>query len=221
MRELSDEDLVNAVAHHVLHLLAEHGNAAFSSFSPGLRAIHATDTVNLQVRNGGFAQMFFNSSREYVPAAIEGFRRIGAAKHVELLEEAAARAAASRDMSDLDSAWWSLDSTAGLASAYARAHASECDLDRLEECFAIMLGQDNGCSLIPRRPKRSEDDADTVILGTFMKLKVRSRSGDLTVEEWREARDKIMPLIDALSDERERAKWLDALRHYGAQIGAS
>lgn len=61
------------------------------SMSPGRRMVWGTFMVDGEVNNGGFNQFFWNSSRDYIHEAADGFRLIGASAHLELLEEAVRR----------------------------------------------------------------------------------------------------------------------------------
>lgn len=50
--------------------------------------VYCADYVTKEVMNGGFAQAFFNSSRDYIGAAAEGLRALGYAEPAEAVENA-------------------------------------------------------------------------------------------------------------------------------------
>ena len=134
------------------HVLTGAANAreAFEQLGPGLRAIWATQVLDDQVRNGGFAQFFWNPSGRYAPDAHEGLVRIGAPQRHAIIQQAMDRfipalpefralrekadhaafgAFAERiDFSALDSAYYKLDKVENLGAlqiAYIRSHADE------------------------------------------------------------------------------------------------
>mgnify|MGYP000957079135 CR=1 FL=1 len=61
-----------------------------SELSKGQRGLIAIDWCQKEIRNGGFEQLFSNSTGNLVPWALEGFKIIGAHKHGEIVAEAAA-----------------------------------------------------------------------------------------------------------------------------------
>jgi hypothetical protein len=149
---IADADLVVAIHDFILdHLLADAANAweAFEQLRPGLRAIRATQELDGQVCNGGFAQFFWNAGR-YAPEAYEALARIGAPRRRALLQQAmdlfipampnfhALRNkaelaafdtfAASLDFSPLDSAYYQLNAVEKLETiqiSYIRSHIDE------------------------------------------------------------------------------------------------
>lgn len=50
--------------------------------------IYCADYVTKEVLNGGFAQAFFNSSRDYIGAAAEGFRALEYSEIADIIENA-------------------------------------------------------------------------------------------------------------------------------------
>lgn len=50
--------------------------------------IYCADYVTKEIENGGFAQAFFNSSRDYIGAGAEGFRAIGYPEPADIIEKA-------------------------------------------------------------------------------------------------------------------------------------
>ena len=50
--------------------------------------IYCADYVTKEVLNGGFAQAFFNTSRDYIGAAAEGFRAVGFPETADIIEKA-------------------------------------------------------------------------------------------------------------------------------------
>ncbi len=50
--------------------------------------VYCADYVAKEIINGGFAQAFFNTSRDFIGAGAEGFRAIGFSKPAEIIEQA-------------------------------------------------------------------------------------------------------------------------------------
>ena len=50
--------------------------------------VYCADYVTKEILNGGFAQAFFNSSRDYIGAAAEGFRAINYPEPADIIEDA-------------------------------------------------------------------------------------------------------------------------------------
>ncbi len=61
-----------------------------AELTPGQRAVYALDWVRKEVGNGGFDQLFGNSTGYLTPEAIEGAAYIGALDYVDVLRRAAA-----------------------------------------------------------------------------------------------------------------------------------
>ena len=59
-----------------------------ASLGSGPSMVYATRVVEGEVFNGGFNQLFFNSSRGAVCDAVAGYRLIGADRHADLVDEA-------------------------------------------------------------------------------------------------------------------------------------
>lgn len=60
-----------------------------ADLTEGQRALISIDWCQKEIRNGGFEQLFENSTGNLVPYAIHGFRLIGAERYAELLAEGA------------------------------------------------------------------------------------------------------------------------------------
>lgn len=58
--------------------------------TPGQRAVYALDWVRKEVSNGGFDQLFGNSTGYLMPEALEGAEYIGATDYADVLRRAAA-----------------------------------------------------------------------------------------------------------------------------------
>jgi hypothetical protein len=58
--------------------------------TPGQRAVYALDWIRKEVSNGGFDQLFGNSTGYLTPEAIEGADYIGATDYADILRRAAA-----------------------------------------------------------------------------------------------------------------------------------
>lgn len=152
---IADDDLVLAIEDllrdHVLVGGAAAAWDAFERLAPGPRALYALQQLDGQVRNGGFAQFFWNASGRYAPFAFEGLELIGAPKRKEIVQQAMdlflasggpaqrrigrqdapAGFVAFRDTIDfgaLDSSYYQLDKAERLGAlqvAYVRAHVDE------------------------------------------------------------------------------------------------
>jgi hypothetical protein len=155
LARIADEDLVPAIRDYLHdHVLSANGagdaRAAFDRLSPGLRAIYATQELDEQVRNGGFAQFLWNPSGRFAIEALDGLQRIGAMQRHAVVDRAIdqfvdaspgvraqlqirelsafAAFAKALDYGALDSAYFQLDKTERLGPlqiAYVRAHADE------------------------------------------------------------------------------------------------
>ena len=60
------------------------------TLTTGQRGLIAVDWCQKEIRNGGFAQLFENSTGKLLPWAIDGFRTIGADEHAAICSRAAA-----------------------------------------------------------------------------------------------------------------------------------
>ena len=92
---LSDEDLDEAVFHHILHRVSQNmanlseQQAAISALPTELRQLYAVRTLELEIYNGGFNQYFFNRGDTFVLDAVRGYQTVGAARLAEVTERAA------------------------------------------------------------------------------------------------------------------------------------
>jgi hypothetical protein len=57
--------------------------------NPGQRAVLAVSWCDAEINNGGFAQLFMNSTGSLYPDGVAGYARLGAEAQGALLEEAA------------------------------------------------------------------------------------------------------------------------------------
>jgi hypothetical protein len=162
---LSDEELDEAVWHHVLHRISaksarfDEQAAAVKGLSPGLQRVLVTQTLDMEVKNGGFHQYFWNPSGRFAAEALEGLREFGATRHASLLEEAMAvydrersrqqqhkakgtlaacsDSAQESDLGALDMRYYQLEEEEdlpALRAAYIRARPQGFELDQREPC---------------------------------------------------------------------------------------
>jgi hypothetical protein len=152
---IADADLILAIQDllqdHVLVGGAVAAWDAFERLAPGPRALFAIDQLDSQVRNGGFAQFFWNMSGRYAPFAFEGLGLVGALQRKAIVQQAmdlflAGGGPAQRrigrhdavagfeafrgtiDFRALDSSYYRLDEVEPLRAlqvAYVRAHVDE------------------------------------------------------------------------------------------------
>lgn len=95
LESISDKQLVKAVHDHVWATL-EAGDTAkrnddteiVSRLPKSMQYVWATWTVEGEVANGGFGQLFSNSSRHLVPQAVQGYRAFGVTKLAQALGKA-------------------------------------------------------------------------------------------------------------------------------------
>jgi hypothetical protein len=152
---IADADLILAIEDllqdHVLVGGAIAAWATFERLAPGPRALYAIQQLDHEVRNGGFAQFFWNASGRYAPFAFEGLGLIGARQREAIVqramdlfledggpakrqigrEDAIAGFSAFRERIDfgaLDSSYYRLDRIEPLRAlqvAYVRTHVDE------------------------------------------------------------------------------------------------
>jgi hypothetical protein len=152
---IADADLVLAIEDLLLaHVLVGGAAAAWHAFeklAPGPRALFATEQLDQQVCNGGFAQFFWNASGRYAPSAVEGLALLGAPRRQAIVQQAMdafvagggpAQRAVGRDdaftgfgrfrdgldFSGLDTSYYGLRAVEPLRErqvAYVRAHVDE------------------------------------------------------------------------------------------------
>jgi hypothetical protein len=58
------------------------------ALSPEERIVPAIEALESEVNNGGYAQFFINSSREYAPMIVEALTRIGCPRTAEITQNA-------------------------------------------------------------------------------------------------------------------------------------
>ena len=90
------DDIVFAVVDDLLGRIQGLQDGAVVEFVRSLTAGQQTVwttfiVVDGEVNNGGFNQLFWNSSTSYVEDAIKGYQLIGADEHLRLLQEAVRR----------------------------------------------------------------------------------------------------------------------------------
>jgi hypothetical protein len=68
--------------------------AVFAKLQAGFSAVYTTWMLDAEVANGGFHQYFWNTGGAYVGLVQDGLRRLGAAEHLRVFEDAVQRAAA-------------------------------------------------------------------------------------------------------------------------------
>jgi hypothetical protein len=89
---IADADLLCAIEDvlrdHVLVGGAIAAWMAFQCLPPGPSAVWAIHMLDIQVKNGGFAQFFWNDSGRYAPFAFDGLQLIGAPQHAAIVQEA-------------------------------------------------------------------------------------------------------------------------------------
>jgi hypothetical protein len=130
---LSAEQPVYEIFRYLTSLNGVHdGTAVVDALPPPLRWIWATFLLDADVRNGGFHQYFYNSSRLWVDDAIQGFREMGLPTHASLVDRAAMLAIDPREAEVRRQA-----RTAGTAKAFSESyeHTELGPLDR--EYYAL------------------------------------------------------------------------------------
>lgn len=94
---LCDEDLPGFLCQYVTQILDDHGcNKAngppqgdvLAKLPRPIRAAYTLVVLDSEVKNGGFYQLFTNSSGQIIDQILEDLRLIGAGKHCALLETA-------------------------------------------------------------------------------------------------------------------------------------
>lgn len=87
---ISDDEVESSLVHYVVdHMLGEgEGPDALARWPEGLQAWYITFVVDAEVLNGGFNQLFFNSSGALTPAAPWAFERIGAYAAADVVRRA-------------------------------------------------------------------------------------------------------------------------------------
>lgn len=101
-----------------------------SDLTKGQRALIAIDWCQKEIRNGGFPQLFGNSTGNLVPWAIDGFRLIGADKYAAILLEAA----------NIIGSDYLSSSTARMKAYRALNEPQKAKLKKLEDDFFELLG---------------------------------------------------------------------------------
>ena len=91
IESLPDEDLDEAAFLQVVRKLESNGGyqrAIVMALSRVERMVFTTTNLELQVRNGGFNQYFWNPTGQYVREALAGYLLIGAELHAALVDKA-------------------------------------------------------------------------------------------------------------------------------------
>ena len=121
---LSDGELDAAVFHHALHRLGSHfadreeKRQAFERLPPGLQRMLATTVVQMEIRNGGLHQFFWNPSGDYAPEACEAFASFGATSHSDLIKQAISIFQGERDQQQQFKADGTLEAFAEVGPAF-------------------------------------------------------------------------------------------------------
>lgn len=149
LEDLSDEDLHARVWRALVDLDADY---ELDNLPEPLVTYWTTQRVDYEVNNGGFLQLFHNSSRNIVGDAAAGFERLGLEEHLMLLRQAIeiqarpevtaeieriwaaddnlrefSRVAGLGHFDDLDNAWFALPSAIDVGLAHLRRHAGEAE----------------------------------------------------------------------------------------------
>ena len=83
------EPLSYAVYDHLVDVVdLDHEEAALARMTPGQRALYALASVDGEIQNGGFSQLFFNATGSLTDEAIDGARLFGARGYEGLLRGA-------------------------------------------------------------------------------------------------------------------------------------
>ena len=78
-----------AVYHHLVGAVDfDHENAELARMTRGQRALYALASVDGEIENGGFSQLFVNSTGSLTDEAVEGARLFGARNYETLLRRA-------------------------------------------------------------------------------------------------------------------------------------
>lgn len=87
---VSDDDVESSLVYHVVdHMLGKGAEPdAIATWPEGLQAWYITFVVDAEVLNGGFNQLFFNSSGALTPAAPWAFEQIGSYAAADLMRRA-------------------------------------------------------------------------------------------------------------------------------------
>jgi hypothetical protein len=98
-QDLPPQEAPWAIQQHVLMKIQEDEDRApeiLASMAPGVRAVYAALALDIEVKNGGFNQFFWNRPHHVVGYALEGLDYVGAAQHAAHLRDAMDRAVAER-----------------------------------------------------------------------------------------------------------------------------
>ena len=92
LRTIPDDKLEQAVIDNVHTKITDYRAelAIVSNLSAGLQMVYSTCRLEHEVRNGGFNQFFYNSSRQFTEMALKSLRLLGTTEYVEILEKAIA-----------------------------------------------------------------------------------------------------------------------------------
>ena len=97
---VSADEIGNAVTHHVAWCLAAAGEKSRATvihgLPPGTQAIYTTYVVDLEVKNGGFNQFFFNRGDEFATLALAGYQLLATEEYSAVMRVAIAMREAER-----------------------------------------------------------------------------------------------------------------------------
>ena len=91
LASIPDDKLEQAIIDYVVQkIVGRHDQEAeiIRGMSVGIRATHSTWVVDGEVKNGGFNQFFWNSSRQYAVDAVAGFNLFGLPALARIVERA-------------------------------------------------------------------------------------------------------------------------------------
>lgn len=150
---ISDDDVESSLVHHVVdHMLGDgEGPDALARWPEGLRAWYITFVVDAEVLNGGFNQLFFNSSGALVPAAPWAFERIGSHVAADLMRRALG-------LLDLHAPALDVAADAGTAEAFLETYRDQpfaeldqqyCQMERELRSARLHFIRERAASLCP------------------------------------------------------------------------
>src|SRR3990172_11679714 len=84
LSQIPDDELERAIVGYVLMKLegrSEKEEEILRGLPAGMQVVYHTWLLEAEVNNGGFNQYFWNSPGRFAQAALQGLRRLGAARH--------------------------------------------------------------------------------------------------------------------------------------------
>lgn len=91
LEKMPESEIVPAVTSWIESKFAEDWHdmcSVINSLPTPCINVYCANYVKNEALSGGFAQAFFNSSRDYIGVAAEGFRAVGYAKLADIIEQA-------------------------------------------------------------------------------------------------------------------------------------